>query len=78
MAENESLREDRVNKTITLSRCTETACNARDQMRMLKTEREENNLNMDKMGKKHEKEIKIRDEKLRRAEIKKSTRKKHR
>ena len=62
IAENEILRMDGLNKTITILRCTEAVRKARDQMIIFKREREENNLNMDRMEKKHKKEIEIRDE----------------
>ena len=68
-AENKTLRADRASKAITLSRCKEAIRNARDQMRIVKMKKEENNRNIEKMEKKHEKETKIRDERLRRAEI---------
>ena len=69
------MKVDMDNKAATLSRCTETVHNARDQMRTLRVENEElkktkeNKPNTDKIKKQYEEEeAKTKDEKLKRAE----------
>ena len=74
IAENEALKVDKTNKTRTLVRCTEALQNVRDQMRAQKTEKEEmekagdNDLNNEKIKRKHEEETTLKKDKLRRVE----------
>ena len=52
--ENEKLRMDGLDKTITILRCVEAVRKARDQMRIYRKEREENDRNSDRMENEYE------------------------
>ena len=64
VAENEKLRLDGLDKTITILRCVEAVRKARDQMRIHRKEREENDRNRDRIEKEYEKEMESMERKL--------------
>ena len=69
VAENEKLRVDGLDKTITILRCVEPIRKARDQMRMYRKEREENDRNRDRMEKEHERKKENMERKLKQMEV---------
>jgi len=71
LAENESFKEDSINKTVTISRCTETVRSARDWMGTIRREGEESKISMDRMKKEHKKELETREAEMKRVETEK-------